>query len=383
MKAIILAGGQGARLLPLTLDRPAALLPVANRPLIEYLLEHLARHRVNEATVCLHHRPDRLEAHLGDGTRWGLRLRYALERHPLGTAGAVRAVADGSTDPVLVAFATALTTADITRALARHRIRHAALTLLVAPAAGAGEIRVDDEDRIVLGDAATSVTYDFIGLAVLDPGVVSLVPAGVPCDLIEDLVPGLIAAGAAVHGSVAAEPSVLVRTPADLGLANFAALGEELPGLVLPGFEARRGVRISRGAFVHRSARLIPPVLVGANAEISRGATVEATVVGDDVIVGAGSTIRNSVLLARTYVGRGLWLDGALVDRDRIRRAEAGTWTTVRDARLFGDTRAPLLVSQIAAMLRRRVGTRPAAGSPNGAGHALSTERYTDATSGV
>lgn len=342
MQTVILAGGPGTRLQPLTLDRPAALLPVANRPLIEHLLEHLVRHRVREATVCLHHRPYPIETYLGDGTRWGLRLRYALERRPLGPAGAVRAVAARWTEPVLVAFATALTTADLAKALAFHQVRGSALTLVVVPAGGGGEIQLDDEAGIVTGDTPGSVTYDFTGLAILDPRALSFGPARAPCDLTDDLVPGLIAAGAAVHAYVTAEPGVLVRTPADLALANRRALGEYLPGLVLPGFETRRGIRISRGAVVHRSARLVPPVLVGANAVIGRAVTVEGTVVGQDVVVGAGSTVRNSVLLERTYVGRGLWLDGALVDRDRIRRVEAGTWTTVGDPRLFGDTRAPL-----------------------------------------
>jgi hypothetical protein len=135
---------------------------------------------------------------------------------------------------------------------------------------------------------------------------------------------------------------MVVRTPADLVEANRRALTGELPGLVLPGFETAPGVRLSRGAVVHRGADLVAPVLIGANSVVGRGARIAGTVVGDDVIVSPRSSLRHSVLLPRTYVGRGLSLDGALVDRDRICRAAAGTWATVRDPRLFGDTRAPL-----------------------------------------
>jgi NDP-sugar pyrophosphorylase family protein len=340
---VILAGGTATRLQPLTLDRPAALLPVANRPVIEHLLEHLARHGLTEATVCLHHRPAPLEAHLGDGTPWGLRLRYALERCPLGTAGAARAVAARWTRPVLVAFGTALTAVDLAAALAAHQRRGAAMTLVVTPGpAGGAELALDGEGRVVAGAGPALTPCAFAGLAIVDPGALGLLPAGRPADLVADLVPRCRAAGLPVHGHLAAGPSLVVRAPADLVRANRLALAGELSGLVLPGFEVERGIRISHGAVVHRTARLVPPVLLGANAVVGRGATVEATVVGDDVLIGARSTVRRSVLVARTYVGRGLALDGALVDRERIRRSEAGSWTLVRDPRLFGDTRAPL-----------------------------------------
>jgi NDP-sugar pyrophosphorylase family protein len=341
MKTVILAGGSGSRLEPLTLDRSAALLPVANRPLIEHLLEHLIRHGVSEAVLALHHCPYPLEAHLGDGTPWGLRLGYALERRPLGTAGALRPIAGRWPEPFLVAFATAVTTVDIEKVLAAHQIRGAALTLVLAPADGPGELGVDDEGGVVPPETPGAARGIFAGLAVVEPQVLGFIPAGTPSDLVADLVPRLLAVGLPVHAHVTTEPTLVVRAAADLAIANRRALAGELPGLVLPGFETRPGIRLSRGAAVHREARLIPPVLVGANAVIGRGATVEATVVGDDVMVGPRSTVRHSVLFSRTYVGRGLGLDGALVDRDRVRRAAAGSWTTVRDPRLLGDTRAP------------------------------------------
>ena len=103
MKAVILAGGAGTRLWPLTRDRPAALLTVVNRPVIEHLLEMLVRHGVESATLALHHYPYPLEACLGDGTRLGLRLDYVLERTPLGTAGSARRIAASWTEPFVLA----------------------------------------------------------------------------------------------------------------------------------------------------------------------------------------------------------------------------------------------------------------------------------------
>lgn len=343
MNAVILAGGSGTRLRPLTLDRPAALLPVANRPIVEHLLEHLGRHRVSEVTFALHHCPYPLEAWLGDGTRWGLRLRYVLERSPLGTAGAARRIVARWTEPVLLAAGTALTTADLAKATTFHQLRGSALTLLVTPAeTDAAEIDLDDEGCVMPTPSPDTVRCALTGLAIVEPAALALVPAGEPCDLVRDLVPRLLAAGQTVTGYLTDEPGLFVRTPEDLRVANLRAIAGDFSGLVLPGLEVQPGVFVSHGAMVHPAARLIPPVLVGANAVIGRGATIEATVVGEDVMVGAHSGVQSSVLLARTYVGRGLSLSRAIVDRDWLGQPGGGAWVSVRDPRILGDTRAPL-----------------------------------------
>jgi NDP-sugar pyrophosphorylase family protein len=374
MHAIIVGGQDAGHLRAFAADRPAALLPVVNRPLIEYVVEHLARHGVNEAAMCA---SPSLERHLGDGTRWGLAFRYATS-----LTDVFRSEAGAPPDAVVLASAAALSMADVGAAVALHRRRHAAMTVVVAPSAGSRQFGLDEEDRIVLG-AAGSVAYDSVGLAVLDPRVIPPETVGLPDDLIERLVRGLITAGVRVHGVVTTEPSIVVRRLEDLRRANFAALNGGMPGLVLPGFEMRSGVRITRGAVVHRTARLIAPVVIGANAEIGRDAVVEGSVIGDDVIVGARSTIRKSVLFERTHVGCGLWVEGALVDCARICPAEADGWTTVNDRRLLGDTRAPLVRSAIAAMIRRRLGMPRGAAPQSAVAHRLSRARYTDAASGL
>lgn len=342
MKAVILAGGAGTALLPLTLDRPAALLPVANRPVVEHLLEHLVRHGVQEATVALHHCPYPLEAYLGEGTRWGVRLRYALERCPLGTAGAARRIAARWTETFVLAFGTTVSSVDLAKALAFHRQRAAALTLIVAPADGPSPLGVDDGGGIQLNGARGPARFVFTGLALAEPGVLTLLQAGEPADLLETLVPRLLAADGAVHGYVTPEPALVVRTLADLATANRRALAGNFAGLVLPGFEVRPGIWLSRGARVHRDARLVPPVLLGCDAFVGRGATLEGIVAGADVIIGPRASLRHAVVLARTHVGPAIRLDGAVVHRDRLGRPETGTWTRVADPRILGDTRAPL-----------------------------------------
>ncbi len=343
MKAVVLAGGAGIALRPLTADRPAALLPVVDRPVVEHLLEHLVRHRVTEAAVALHHCPYPVEARLGDGTRWGLALGYALERRPLGTAGAARRVAARWTEPFLLAYGTALTAVDLGKVVARHAARGAVLTLVVAPTRdGAGGFDLED-DATIRRDGQRPDGLVFTGLAVCDPRAFALLRPGERSDLVDDLLPRLLAARLPVHGYATTEPTLLIRSLADLAAANRRALAGEFPGLVVPGYEVERGIWLSHGARVHREARLVPPVLVGRNALVGRGAVVENAVVGDEVILAPRAAVRDAVLLPRTHVGPGLRLEHAVVDRDRLGRPATGGWTALADPRLLGDTRAPIV----------------------------------------
>jgi NDP-sugar pyrophosphorylase family protein len=343
VRAVILAGGAGTRLWPLTRSRPAALLPIANRPVVEHVLEALVRHGVDAVTVALHHCPYPLEAQLGDGTRLGVRIRYALERVPLGTAGCLRRVAGGWREPFVVAAGTAVAAVDLSKVAALHQARGWALTLVVRPApAGDGAVELGDADEVSVAPRPRTGPFALTGLAVVSPGALALAPAsGRPVDLVGDLLPRLREAGLRVGGYVTSGPALTIRTVADLLEANRRAVAGELPGLVLPGVEVEPGIRICRGARVHPEARLVPPVLVGRNAVIDRGAVVGGSVVGDDVIVDPGSGIRDSVVLPRTHVGGGLRLERAVVSPEGVGRAQPTTWVDVQDPRILGDTYAP------------------------------------------
>jgi NDP-sugar pyrophosphorylase family protein len=352
MRAVVLAGGYGLRLRPLTRRRSAALLPVAGRPIVEYVLEHLVRYGVDTATVALHHEASQIERLLGDGTRAGLRLDYALERVPLGTGGAPRRVAAGWREPFVLAAATALVTTDLTKVIAFHREKRAILTLVCAAAESvAPELTIDDDGRA--GAAfrpGTGMVWQ--GLALLDPRVLGFIEPGKPCDLIEDVLPRLRRAKKPAFGYVSAEPGLMIRTPGDLLGANRRAIAGDLPDLALPGFEVSPGVRLCRGARVHASARLTAPVLVGPNAVVGRGARIESSVLDEEVIVGAGSAVAGSVVLSRTHVGPSLSLREAIVDKETLGCVAGGPWVTVDDRRILGDTRRPVALAPVSLVGR-------------------------------
>jgi hypothetical protein len=138
---------------------------------------------------------------------------------------------------------------------------------------------------------------------------------------------------------------VVIRTLAELLQANQRALAGALPGLILPGVEIERGIRVCRGAAIHPRARLFPPVLVGRNAVIERGALLASAVIGEEAIVDRASTIRQSVVTARTHVGGGLRLEDAVVTPEGVGLAQPTTWIDVRDPCLLVDTRTPVLIA--------------------------------------
>jgi NDP-sugar pyrophosphorylase family protein len=337
MRAVVLAGGYASRLRPLTLRRPAGILSVAGRPILEYVLEHLAQYKVSDASIALHHGAALVEPILGDGARWGLRVQYGLERVPLGTAGAARRVAAGWPEPFVLASSTALITTDLAKAIAFHHEEGATITLICAGADGSANLGLDGRELVALPSAAGCPAW--LGYALLDPRALALVGRAERCDLIEDLVPRVRQSGGVVREYQSAEPGLLIRTPRDLMTANRLAISGGLPDLALPGFEVSPGIRLCRGARVHPTAHFSPPVLVGPNAVVGRDSTVDSSVIGEEVIVGPHSTVEASVILARTHVGSGLHLREAIADRQTLGQAADGCWVTVEDGRLLGDTR--------------------------------------------
>jgi NDP-sugar pyrophosphorylase family protein/phosphoheptose isomerase len=207
MKALILAAGAGTRLRPLTDELPKPMLPVAGVPLLEHTVQALRRQGITELAVNLHHLPDAVTRHFGDGRRFGVRITYSPERTLLGTAGAARRLRSFLDETFLVIYGDVLTDLSFTDLAAFHRERGAVLTLAVhrvADPTAAGLVGVDATGRVtrfVEKPAPEEVFTDLVnaGVLVVEPSVLDGVPAGCPCDFGRDVLPRLLAAGARVH----------------------------------------------------------------------------------------------------------------------------------------------------------------------------------------
>lgn len=309
MKAMILAAGLGTRMRPLTLLRAKAVLPVLNRPLLLWILEHLARQGVDDVVVNLHHLADTVGEALGEWRRSGMRLRYSREDKLLGTAGGPRAVRDVFGDePFLLVNGDMLFDFDVARLAQRHRASGARATLGLLPNPDPrlyGSIVTDASGRVLslAGQPrrARGTASLFTGVHVLDPALLDTLPAG-PSDSIRDLYVPMVAAGERVQG-------VRLRGAwHDLGRPS---LYRDAQLKLLPG-RGRDRVLLHPDAQVGAGARLRRSV-VGRGARVGEDAQVERSILWDSATVEAGSRVDGAIVASGGVVRSGEKARGVVV----------------------------------------------------------------------
>jgi mannose-1-phosphate guanylyltransferase len=279
--AVILVGGEGTRLRPLTHHTPKAMLPIANRPFLEHQVEHLRRHGVDRIILACGYRPDAIRAHFGDA------LEYVVEPEPLGTGGAIAFAGRGFEEAFVVANGDVLTDLDLTALHRLHRDRGARMTLALHA--------VDDPSRYgVVVTAADDSVRAFVekpapgqvdavtinaGTYVVDPDVLELIPAGRAVSVEYEVFPLLVGAGLYARRFEGAWRDI--GTPASYLAANL----EQMP----------RGGLIDPSARVAADARVTDSV-VGPDCRIESGASVSESVVLAGAVVAQGKTVQNRVV---------------------------------------------------------------------------------------
>ena len=333
MKAVIMAGGFGTRLRPLTAHVPKPLVPVGNVPIMEHTVRLLKRHGFTDLLVLLYFMPETITSHFGDGSRWGVHMTYITPAADLGTAGAVRFAAEGSREPVLVMSADVLTNFDLEAAAAFHRAKGAEATMVLTQVEMplAYGIVITDEDgrilRFLEKPAWGEVFSDTIntGIYLLEPSVFGAIPPNRPYDFGKELFPALLASGCSLWGHVARGYWRDVGDLTEYRAAHIdllqGAIGVDIPGERHEG--AGHTVWLGEGARVDYSARLTGSVIVGRGAQIDPGARVGNSVIGADCQVHAGADIQGSVLWDGVEIGAGAVIKEAVIGRKTIVRANA------------------------------------------------------------
>lgn len=333
MKAVIMAGGFGTRLRPLTAHVPKPLVPVGNVPIMEHTVRLLKRHGFTDLLVLLFFMPETITSHFGDGSRWGVHMTYITPAADLGTAGAVRFAAEGSLEPVLVMSADVLTNFDLEAAAAFHRAKGAEATMVLTQVEMplAYGIVITDEDgrilRFLEKPAWGEVFSDTIntGIYLLEPSVFGAIPPNRPYDFGKELFPALLASGRSLWGHVARGYWRDVGDLTEYRAAHIdllqGAIGVDIPGERHEG--AGHTVWLGEGARVDYSARLTGSVIVGRGAQIDPGARVGNSVIGADCQVHAGADIQGSVLWDGVEIGAGAVIKEAVIGRKTIVRANA------------------------------------------------------------
>jgi mannose-1-phosphate guanylyltransferase len=338
LTAIILVGGLGTRLRPLTDRTRKDMLPLVDRPQLAYTFEHLRRFGVTRAIISCGYLPTQIQDHFGD--RYGdLRLEYRIEQEPLGTGGAIRFAAEGIDEPFLALNGDSLRETDLGALVDFHRQRKCRATILLTPVEDPsryGLVRVHGDDGRVLSflekPRPEEIDTNLInaGMYVLEPDVLELIPPGRPVSIEREVFPQLVEEQA-VYGVALAgywldigTPDAYLQAHRDVLERNFVTeLGDRLgPDYTLVADDA-----------VTADARLVPPVFVGPGARIGAGARIGSlAVIGANAVIGAGAWIESSVIGAGAVVGPRTHVAGSIVGE----QAELGAECDVRGLSVIG-----------------------------------------------
>jgi mannose-1-phosphate guanylyltransferase/phosphomannomutase len=323
MKAVILAGGEGTRLRPLTSNQPKPMLPIANVPMMRHVLRLLTKHGFDDIVVTVAFLANQIRNYFGDGGEFGVRMRYATEDSPLGTAGSVRNAMDELDETFLVIAGDVITDIDLAAVVKAHEDRAAFATIAlkrVSNPVDFGIVITNDDgtiDRFLEKPTWGQVFSDTIntGIYVLEPGVFDFIPGGQVVDFSHDVFPAVLDRSLPLLGSIVDGYWEDVGTLEAYRSAHEDVLSERVD-LEIPGFKLRDGVWAGEGSDISPDARVEGPVLVGDNTRVEAGAELRPfTVLGSDVVVKSNASIERTVVHDHVYVGSSARLRGAVVGR--------------------------------------------------------------------
>jgi len=330
MKAVILAGGQDTHLVPLVRTVPKPLLPVANRPMVEYLLRLLRSNGIREVALALSGSPGIYQQTLGDGGKLGLRITYSEESNPHGTAGCLLPLADfiGS-EPFLVIHGSLFLDTDLKELGDFHVRKGAAATLAVRPYAEGSrdwhhlELQLDGDSEVRsikirnLSDGHQLARVP-AGVYVFDPAVLSCIQPGIYFDIKEQLLPRLREEGRPIHAFELRGYSRNILELEDYLRINRAVLRGDVNGFQFEG-QIAEGIWVGRGSQVSQMATLLGPLIIGRDCVIGPQAQIIGPAcLGDGCVVEEGSFLRESLLLPGSRVERNSRVDGCVLAADTV-----------------------------------------------------------------
>ncbi len=320
MKAVILAGGEGTRLRPLTLTTPKPVVPVVDRPFLRHQLDLLRRTGVTEVVFSLAYRPERIQAVFGDGSSLGMRIHYAVEETPLGTGGAVKNAEPLLDDTTIVFNGDVLTDVDLPRVVAAHIAAHAAATLVLTPVpnpSAYGLVEFDETGRVrrfLEKPKPSEITTDTInaGIYVLKTSTLALMPPAVSHSIERAFFPALLSRGDLVRAHVHRGYWIDIGTPEKYLQVHRDVLAGGFP-VTLEG-QGVGGGWVHPEAMIEPGVELLGPFYVGPGCRVLSGAQIgPGTVLAARVVVSKGAQLADCVVWEGTEVGEEARIEGALL----------------------------------------------------------------------
>jgi NDP-sugar pyrophosphorylase family protein len=316
MQALILAGGKGTRLRPLTVYTPKPVVPICNRPFLLYQIETLRAAGITDITLSLSYQPLKIEQLLGDGSDFGVHLKYTTEPQPMGTAGAYKFAAEYINEPTVVFNGDVLTDLDLKRVIDEHKQRGAMATVVLTPVedpSSFGVVETDKDGRVLRfiekpapGEAPSNNIN--AGTYILEPSVLELVPEGENYSFEYQLFPDLLKRGEKFFAHVPEKTYWLdIGTP-----ARYLQAHHDL----LAGTVSNINLQDRRGDFDAATASEIDDrSLIADGCTIKPGAQVINSVLGEGVYVDERARVENSVVWSHTRINGGAHVANAIVGR--------------------------------------------------------------------
>ncbi|HEV3132046.1 MAG TPA: sugar phosphate nucleotidyltransferase, partial [Acidimicrobiales bacterium] len=323
MKAVIMAGGEGTRLRPLTSNQPKPMLPMANIPMMEHVVNLLRQHGFEDIVVTVAFMANAIRTYFGDGSEFGVRMVYATEATPLGTAGSVRNARDELDERFLVISGDVLTDIDLSQVVDFHDLRGGLATLALKAVDNPLEFGIvitrDDGsiERFLEKPTWGQVFSDTIntGIYVLEPEIFDFIPEGQAVDFSGESFPEALAAGRHLFGYVADGYWEDVGTLEAYLKAHQDILDQRVQ-VDVNGFQLRPGVWLGKGAEVDPGVTIDGPAVIGDNCVIGPGARLGGyCTLGRNVRIGDNAVIQRSIVHDNTYLGSGVRIDGSVLGR--------------------------------------------------------------------
>lgn len=339
MKAILLAGGKGTRLRPLTIHTPKPIVPIFGRPFLHYQIDLLRTvPEVDEVILSLNYQPRRIEEVFGHGDGLGLTLNYVVEPSPLGTAGAVRYAGESLDSTVIVFNGDVMTSVDLPGVLQLHRERRAKATIVLTPVDNPSEYGLVETDgagnvrRFLEKPKPDEITCHTInaGIYILEPDTFDRIPKDTAWSIERSFFPSLVDRGetfvAWVHGGYWIDigtPEKYMQVHWDI--MDGRCCSPPLPGAAPPASRVWEGARVEAGAairppvfidegtVVKPGATIGPYAVIGRQCQIEEEATVASSIVWSGSRVGRDAAVKGSILGRHCHVGRSASLDGVVL----------------------------------------------------------------------
>ncbi|MCE1248990.1 MAG: NTP transferase domain-containing protein [Firmicutes bacterium] len=323
MKAVVMAGGEGTRLRPLTCNRPKPLVPLCNKPVMEYIIELLRDAGITQIVVTLHYLADEIVSYFGDGSEWGVQIMYSVEDEPLGTAGSVKMVEDYLDDTFIIISGDSLTDFNLPEIIKFHKEKKSLATITLTRVDNPLEfgVVITQEDgairRFLEKPSWGEVFSDTIntGIYVIEPEVLKLMQKHGNYDWSKDIFPKLLEDEKPLYGYVTNGYWCDIGNIQQYRNAQVDMIQGKVK-VNLPGEKLGRNIWLGENAEVHPSAKIEGPAVIGKNCRIKENAQIdEYTILGDNCIIEDSSVLHRSVLWNNVYIGKNNRMSGAIICR--------------------------------------------------------------------